>query len=385
MDMCFTKGGSLFVLGLKKVRALFVRSLQILLVMLLLTPQTVSGEAGVFTDTREKLNNITEEEKEVLETLYTMEQEISELEKEAESVSSQIEDFKDEINALEAEIQKDEEDYAKNRDVLKEILQSYQRLGPGTFLEILLDSDSLVTFIRRVNTLRDLTRNTGELMVSLDESKVKLAKEKGDLTQKLVLLEDQQKHLKGLLDSKMALKDEKEDYLTSLEDQRTYYEDFLTEVKVAWEELKPIFTEATNDFSDLVEEGNLPPEALDISFTLVNIKGTIKEEAFNDVIIQHAELPEMVFKFHLGKIELRIPKKNLVLMGNFIVEEDHIMKFVADEGSFYELPLEKGSIEELFEKGYLILNIESLIGDSKLEAVEAQEGSIDLLIKPNLF
>lgn len=365
------------------MKSYIVMSLQVVLVMLLLSPRAVSGEeAEVITEVQEKLISISEEEKAVLETLYNMEQEISELEREEERASSQVESYKQEIEVTEGLIKEEEYAYALNRDVLKEILVTYQKMGPGTFLEILLDSDSIVTFLRRLNTLRDLTRNTGELMVLLDESKAKLAKEKELLSGKLRLIVEEQDRLSKLLAERLKLREEQETYLATLEDQRGTYEEYLKEIKSAWDELKPVFIQATSQFSLLVEEGSLPPEALEVSLTLSHIKGTIKEEAFNDVIMTNSDLPEMKFKFLEGEIELSIAKKNLVLIGNFIVEEDNDLKFEATEGSFYGLPLEQGSIDELFDEGYLVLKLRPLIGDSKVDSVKSLEGSIELLIKP---
>ncbi len=355
------------------------------LVLLLLPPKMVSGEAEIIQETKEILIGISEEEKAVLEILYSMEQEISALERESDQVSEVIENYQGEIKGLETEIQKEETSYANNRDVLKEVLKSYQRLGPGNFLEILLDSDSIATFLRRVNTLRDLTRNTGELMVKLDESKAKLVKEKAALAEKLLLQEEQQKQLQELLAAKVTVKKEKEAYLASLELDRTQYEDFLEEITLAWQEVKPVFVGATHEFSRLVEEGSLPPEALEIGFSGTNIKGTIKETSFNEVIVNHPELPKMVFKFEEGKIELSVPTMQLSLRGNFEVEGVNTLKYVADEGAFYEMTLSKDSLEELFEEGYLVLALEPLIGNSIVEGVESKEGQLELFIKPDLF
>lgn len=364
------------------MKRFFARVLQVVLVILFLSPRVVSGEAEVITEVQEKLISISEEEKAVLETLFNMEQEISGLEREEEHASNQVESYKQEIKVIEGMIKQEEDDYALNHDILKEILVTYQKMGPGTFLEILLDSDSIVTFLRRLNTLRDLTHNTGELMVLLDESKAKLAKENELLSEKLLLIVAEQDRLSKLLAERLKLKEEQETYLATLEDQRGTYEEYLEEIKSAWDELKPVFVQATSQFSLLIEEGNLPPDALEVSLTLSHIKGTIKEEAFNDVIITNTELPEMKFSFLEGEIELSIAKKNLVLVGNFIVEQDNDLKFEATVGSFYGLPLEQGSIEELFDEGYLVLRLKPLIGDSKVESVKSLKGSIELLIKP---
>lgn len=346
---------------------------------------TSYGESEIFKETQDKLDNISDEEKNILKDLYAMEQEIQETEKEEKKITNQIEEYKIEINNLENKIKEDESSFEKNRDVLKEVLKSYQRMGPGSFLEVLLTSDNLGAFLRTLNTLKDLSRNTEELMTSLDKSKAALIIQKNNLAEKLLGLEDKKEALKLVINEKNKIKNEKENYLSSLKEEREVYQDFLLDITKSWKELKPLFKEATAEFTRLANEGNLPPDAVEVSISRFNVKGTIKEASFNNIILEYSRFPKVEFKFKQGKINVHIPDLKLLLTGNFIVEGNNTLKFIIEEGSFYDLPLEKASIAELLEEGHLLLNLEPLIGSSKVEEVNSQAGYIELIIKAKLY
>jgi len=82
---------------------------------------------------------------------------------------------------------------------------------------------------------------------------------------------------------------------------------------------------------------------------------------------------------------MNMANENLILSGNFIVLEGNIIKFQVEKGSFYSIPLELASIEELFQEGYLILNLKPYLGKSTLKSVKIEEGFMELTIIPNFF
>ncbi|TAH59814.1 MAG: hypothetical protein EWM52_10270 [Methanosarcina mazei] len=82
------------------------------------------------------------------------------MEKAEKELVLETEAIRKEIEDLEKAIAQEELVYEKKKESLKQVLKSYQRMGPGSFLEIILDSDSLSTFLQRMNILRDLARNT---------------------------------------------------------------------------------------------------------------------------------------------------------------------------------------------------------------------------------
>lgn len=370
---------------LEKSRALIASGLVIIFALTVIPICTVSSQTDPFSEIKQKLYGISDEEKEILQNLFTLAQEVELLEAEEKELSQEAEAINLEIKELETEIAGGENDYEKKQEGLKSVLRSYQRMGPGSFFEIILDSDSLSTFLHRVNTVRDLVRNTGELLEQLESKAEKLSKMKTLLSEKLMLVKHKQEQSKDALTKKMELKLEKEEYLSSLMGKREYYQEYLTNIEGVWNELKPLVSEAVNEFSHIIEEGNLPTDALKITYSFLNIKGSIDDKSINKVISEQSSLPGMVFAFHPGKVEVSLPEKNIVLSGTFAILEGHILKFQAQEGSFFGMSLEQGSIEELFSNGDLVLNLEPLLAGNLIHALEIKEGYLELISKLKLF
>lgn len=373
------------MLKLGKIKTLFISGLVIALVFASISIGAVNGYADPFSEIKDKLSGISEEEKEILQNLFTLAQELELMEKEEEKLAQEIKTIDHEIKGIEAEIYESELAYAKKQESLRQVLKSYQRMGPGSYLEIILDSDSLSTFLQRVNLLRDLTRNTGELLDQLEARGEKLSKEKAKLSEKLALVEDMQRLSKEALAKKIKLKKSKEEYLSSLKGEREQYQKQLADIQQIWNELKPLFSDAAKEFSRIMEKDSLPYDALRISFNLFEIKGAIDDKVINKVVSEQSSLPDMVFAFHPGRVEISLPEKYLVLSGTFVILDGHTLKFQAQEGSFYGMKLTPGSLEELFGEGDLVLDIKPLLAGNIIDALEIKEGYIELISKLGLF
>ncbi len=378
------KRGTGYMVNTGRVKLLFF-SLTIFFVCIIFFASIIPSQADSFSVIQEKLDKITEEEREILQNLFTLTEEIEEIEKEEEVITQEIIIMNEEIQELERLFEEEEKAYGKKQDVLKGVLKSYQRRGPGSFIEILLNSDSLTMFLRRLNTLRDITRNTGELLEMLEESKDKLSREEEKLAEKLLVMEEKQEQLGKSMIEKVQLKKDEEDYLASLEDEKEYYQENLIDIQQMWNALKPLFSESTKEFSRIIQDSNLPPEAIKTSFSFFRIKGTIDEKTFNDIIEEHSTLPQMKISFNTEKMTIHMPEQNLILIGRFIIVEKDVLKFEAKEGSFYGISLGEASINELFQDGDLTLDLEPLLGGSTIDSVIIKEGTIEQTIIPKLF
>ena len=368
-----------------KCRLLLGLSLSMVLTILVLSPNVKIAQAEPFTEVREKLSDITEEERAVLKNLFLLAQELEEMEIEEEVMTQAVDVIKRDINELEGKIQNAEIEFHRQRDTLKQVLQIYQRRGPGSYLEIMLDSDNLSIFLRKLNILRELTRNTGKLLDSLDESRDKLSTQKVLLSEKLLLLVGKQEELRESMTDKLQIVEQKEQYLTSLGDERDYYQGYLAGLQLMWNELRPLFAETTREFTRIIKDGSLPMDTMKTTFTIYGIKASIDEKVFNNIIAEHTNLPQMVFNFYKNKIEIEVPEKNLILWGKFVVVEGHTLKYQIDGGSFYGMPLEARALEELFKEGHFMVNFKPFVGDNTLQSIDMLEGHLELLIKPVLF
>lgn len=371
-------------MGLRK--NIFISLSLLIVIVLIFTSSTLSAEKdNSISEIQEKLTNISGEEKEILKELFIQTQEIEEMERENERIKEEIDVMSLDIESLEKKIEKEETNYEKNLNALGTILKSYQRMGPASFLDIILNSNNLTDLIRRINIIRDLTRNTGELLDKIEEAKEKLIEEKSNLDKKLKNLEDKHKALEESLTKKQELVKEQEAYLDSLAEDKEIYLQRLEYISMIMKELKEIFSSFTKEFAKMIQEGNFPQDAVKETFTLRGVKGIIEEKTFNEIIASNKALPQMEIKFSSGKMEMKSPEENLTLEGQFVIVEDQVLKFEAEKGSFYDMPLEKGTIEDLFQEGYFILNLEPLIGKNVLKSVEIMDGYIELLVTIKFF
>ncbi|HOR86582.1 MAG TPA: hypothetical protein PLL98_08850 [Bacillota bacterium] len=370
---------------IKKTRALITAGFTAFFILAMISSVTIGVRADPFLEVKAKLNGISEEEREILQGLFTLAQEIELLEAEEKELAQEIESTKKEIEKLEAAIAERERAYEKKKESLKGVLQSYQRMGPGSFLEIILDSDNLGEFLDRVNILRDLTHNTGELLNQLEESGKALINEKTMLSGKLFLVEEKQKQSRETLVKRNKLKTEKEEYLASLKGEKEYYKGYLAAIEGVWNELKPLVSDVAKGFNHIMEDVSLPADALKITISFPEIKASIEDTIINKIISEQPDFPDMVLAFHPGKAEIALPDKNLALSGTFTIIEGHILKFQAQEGSFFGMALEPGSIEELIGEGGLALNLKPLLAGNTIQDLNIKEGYLELISKLKLF
>jgi hypothetical protein len=131
-------------------------------------------------------------------------------------------------------------------------------------------------------------------------------------------------------------------------------------------------------------------EDLNISIGFPTMNGAIHEDTFNSMLSEHSTLPQMIFRFNVEQVIIEVPELHLILSGIFSVEDKHILKLNVLDGSFYDMPLEKSSIEELFLGGYLSINMKELAGDMviidfTIKSVELKDGYLAFQITPKLF
>ena len=374
--------------ALQKPKIILIFALSFAIVIASLFPLKISGEVQPIEEVQEKLESISDKEKAVLADLFILLQKIEEMEREAERVNGEIGVLQDEIRDVEKLIAKQQEKYDKQLDTLRQVLVSYQRSGPASYLETLLSSKDLSSFLKNLNILKDLTKNVGELLDSVEELERELTVEKEKLSEKVRLLEDKKAELQLKLDESIRLREEQEAYLDSLEEEREYYEEQLGNLQQMWDEIKALFSDIVQEFSRIMIEGEFPLKDLNLEIGLFTVRGTVYEDVLNEVLKGNKTLSGVEFHFLKDRVDIEVPEKHLVLKGAFSVEDKSVLKFEVSEGSFYDMPLEPESINELFRNGYLLIDFKELIGDYidiTLESIEMEEGSLKFQFKPDFL
>lgn len=363
----------------------------ILIVLLLLSTMIpairVLGSAQPITDTKDKLEGISQEEKKSLETLFTLSQKIIELEQEEAVLSDEIETMKNQIADLESEIEEKQQDYDMQLEIFENVLVHYQRGGPASYLEILLNAKDLTEFLKRINLIKDFSRNLGDLLDSLQKGKKVLEDENTILKEKVQLLVQKKSKLLEHMEKTQALKQEQEDYLKSLQEEQVYYQEQLDNLVTLWNDCTVIFGEISKEITRIIGEGYFTPEDLNLSFGFTKMQGAINGEFFNQIIKKNSTLPETIFRFHEEQVIIEVPEKHLILTGKFIIASDSSIQYKVDAGTFYDMPLEAASIKELFKDGPLLIDFKTISGDLViidfiLNWIRNEEGQLAFEIKP---
>jgi peptidoglycan hydrolase CwlO-like protein len=350
-------------------------------------PIPVSGKVKSVTDVEDKLDGISEEEKKVLEELFTINQKIEELETEKDEISNEIEALQKQIRKIKIEIEAKQKDYDSQLDVLEKVLVNYQRGGPATYLEILLSADNLSAFLKSLNTIKDISHNVNGLLTSLAEGKKALVEEKSKLDAKAAQLEQKNTELSENLHKNQLLQEDKQNYLDQLKENKAYYSEQLDNLEMMWAECQKLFPKLAGELTDTINEGYFSMDDLNMDFGFLNMEGYITEATFNSILQDNSKLTKIIFTFEENRVFLEVPDEHLILAGNFVISGDCAIRFDVEEGSFFGLPLEQASIEELFKNGPLSIDFKSVSEgiitiEFILTKIECEDGRMSFEVKP---
>jgi peptidoglycan hydrolase CwlO-like protein len=344
----------------------------------------VLSQVQPITEVEEKLQDISEIEKTVLENLFTLSQQIEETERQKEKISAEVQRLRSDSEKLAKEIEEKQNTYNSQLNVLKKVLVSYQRKGPASFLETILKSENLSDFIQSLNIIRQISRNTDELLNRLESRKKELVSENEKLKAKEEELEKYIAELQNTLDEMYALREEQETILNSVGEAREMYQNELQRLQQEWNDLKVLFSEIVEYFTEIAKRGDFPVEALNLKISFPKISGKIYDQTLNSIWEKQSDLPKMVFEFRPEGIWVNVPEKQLSLRGIFKIENKTLLKFEVEEGTFCGMPLTEASIAELFKNGQIVINFEEIMaGSVTLESVEVFDGYLEFVITPS--
>lgn len=346
---------------------------------------TSSNTDSVIDEAEYRLLGITEEERNVLEELFAEQKKIELLEYQEIALEEELQSLEKEIISIEESIVAQKELYEKNKEALKNVLKAYQRSGSNTFLQIILKSKNIGDFTTRVNTLRELSKNTGALLSDMEETKAFL-----DMS--MMAIEDKERSIRSSKDELQNSKEEiveltvkLEEKLDQLKDDKDKYAKYLENLKLIWNESSEVIGDAMDELSDAVNNGILSESIITLDISFFDVKGTILENDLNQMLSKNELLSDIEFEFRDDYIELMIPSKNLTLYGKFVIEEPNVIVLEIERGEFLGMELGKNSIDELFKNGMMTIDMRQILGKSKLQEISVYEDRVELKIKPVYF
>ncbi len=357
----------------------------IIALIMVFTPPQIAQQYGPIMEMEQDYDMLIKEETEVLKRIFSLTIEMENVKKEQEILTNEISFVNTEIHRLNNNIEVQWISYENTRHGLKQVFKSYQKLGASSYLEIILQADSLKDFLRRLNTIKDIGRNLYNSLRIVEESKKKLELEINTHQELLQQLERKEEQLEDTLQKASLLIAEMEDNLIVLGDKREQQLTKLNDMQLAWVEIKPSFLESLNELSMIINRGELPIDALKTTITLRGIKGSISEDIFNSIIMKQPSLSNIAFKFLPKVAILEVADKNLVLEGTFSIVDKSSIMFTVNGGTFYDFPLDNNSLKDLFQDTQLIMDFQPLLGNNILQSIEIKDRQIELMIIPSFL
>lgn len=338
--------------------------------------ESVSGTS----DVKDNLADLTNKEKETLEELFIILQETKEMEEIEKNLGVEIIDLKTEIIDMETLIDVQTQKYNNNLNIMERVLKSYQRNGANTYLELILSSDNLEILLRRLNSIRDISRSTSTLLEDLEDTKVELLKDKEKLDRTLVLIEIRQDELKLALEKKADLKYELEIKLASLQEDKEKYEANLNKLEYSWAYIKPLFSETINMLVKLIEKGAFPKDIIDITYSLNGATAILKEDVFSQILSTQDFPTKVDIEFYEGRMKLSMPEISIYMSGTLDILDNQTLIFNMDQGQYLDMKLEKYAMEELFSLGYLEFNFKAILGKNSIKSIKLVDDNLKIYI-----
>ncbi len=337
------------------------------------------------SDAKDDLRRLQGEEKEILDALFLMSQEVNELLRQELRLEEEIHDLDAAIQSLDENIRIKQEDYDNGLSVMEVILKNYQKRGPVSYLQLILSSDSVATLIDRINGIRDISRGTGRLLDRLQGEKEALESEKIKLDESLVQLNNKRSELQRSIQAKEKASLELENRLSALQDEREKYEDWLAQLESSLVDIKPVFSDTIAQLSKDIESGNLSQDLVAIKLGLDGVSGTISDESLNRDLSLKNYPAKVRILFAKDEMILEMPELQLIMKGRLEQLDDRTLGYSLNVGEFMGLTLERSAMEELFSAGLFELRFETLLGNNTIRSIRVEDGYLYMNIDMSLF
>lgn len=189
-------------------------------------------------NTRKQLSKYSKEEKNALVALQKVEdrledlqQRIASTDRKLKSAESQLAVAAKDLTSAESKLADTMKDYEHAMDSLEGRLVQLYKIGPGTYLELLLGAESFADFVTRYDFIKLIIKQNGSDFVELRVSKETLEEQKTDIAARKSSLEQQRREISKLSSNLVTEKRQSESAMT----ERSYYLQKVQRERAKWQ------------------------------------------------------------------------------------------------------------------------------------------------------
>lgn len=132
-------------------------------------------------DAKEEKEEVTEEKNSVLNEIAKLNEQISEYEDEIDELNAKIKSLEKSITVNKKKIKKLEKEYKEKEEAFLERMVAIYEAGQTTYLDVLLSSEDMVSFISNYYMISEIAEADKAMMDSITEQQTKIEETKNEL------------------------------------------------------------------------------------------------------------------------------------------------------------------------------------------------------------
>ncbi|HHY37064.1 MAG TPA: hypothetical protein GX518_05165 [Firmicutes bacterium] len=329
-----------------------------------------------------QLESLDRAEKETLAELFLVLEDIKQQERELAALQERQEQVAEALAQAELDYEKAVSGYEGARATATEALRWLQKLGPVSYLDLIVGAASFSDFWQRLDTIilavRGVERALGHLIRARETAvalKETLAANRDELAR--VVLEARDK-LRQLEETRVEL----EASLAGLGDRRQEYERYLAELEDMWlQELIPYLKLAAAELLELMSSGGQEALEMDWQLTRGGLKGRLPFTVLNASLASSPILKGAQFSGSGGKLVFTVPERGLTLKGKLSLGEGgREGSFDVEEIWLWGMPISPTVLADYREETHFTLTVPSLVPGIRLREIKVADDALEMTV-----
>ena len=171
-------------------------------------------------DTKKEIGDVQSDLSEGMQEVQKITAQINEYQDQIDELDDELSQLESQIEVQEEELEKAEAEYKEQDELMKKRLVALYEAGQTSYLDVLLNSDSISNFLSRYYLISEIAKSDSELLTNLENSKKEIEVKKQNLENSKNQVEIKKKNKEETtqaLQDKKALKDKQVSVLSSKE------------------------------------------------------------------------------------------------------------------------------------------------------------------------
>ncbi len=199
------------------------------------------------SEAEDQKDEVTAEKNSVLDDISELNSQISQYESEIDDLNTKIDDLEDSISEKEKEIKKLEEENKEREDLLVNRLIAMYEKGQVTYLDVLLSSENITTFISNYYRVEEITEADQEVIDSILTKQAETQDAKDELQKEQNEVNEAKKEVESKNEKLQVVKKAKQAKVNSLSDKEKELQNTIDEFDAAIKEAQAEIQAAVNE------------------------------------------------------------------------------------------------------------------------------------------